>query len=291
MIVPGVAYRESFESCPRCGVGLEDAGRVRACPACLGQWVLEPVLAEMLMAMLPAGVRGEFSLVPIAQRNEPTACPTCGVAMDVVSLYRVEIERCPKDHGLWFDPAELQSGLMRHAENPAQPRDEMPPAPPSPSARESHESISAPTHRRRELQRLLVRMGRTNIGGGYEAWEGQGAQHSTPEEQAAIRADAKATLRQHDRDKEALLALIASTDHDERQAWADAHEKYFSEYLSELAAKGEANSIAAEVATRGLDEWAQVRAGKQPYSGAYVEIDEARYRRYFGIDPRTLDDV
>jgi hypothetical protein len=153
------------------------------------------------------------------------------------------------------------------------------------------ESTSAPTQRRRELQRLLVRMGRTNIGGSYEAWEGQGAQHSTPEEQAAIRAEAEATLRQHDRDKEALLALIASTHHDELHAWADAHVTYFSEYLSELAATGQANSIAADVARRGLDEWARVRAGKQPYSNAYVEIDEARYRSCFGIDPKTLDDV
>jgi Zn-finger nucleic acid-binding protein len=138
-----VAYRESFESCPRCGVALEDAGDVRACNACRGQWVLEPVLAEMVMAMLPAGVLGRLTLVPSAQRKEPTACPSCGVQMESVIMYGVEIERCPKDHGVWFDPEELQTGLLRSAANPArsdsmpetpEPQVPQPPAPAQPLA-------------------------------------------------------------------------------------------------------------------------------------------------------------
>jgi Zn-finger nucleic acid-binding protein len=149
-----VAYRESFESCPRCGVALEDAGDVRACNACRGQWVLEPVLAEMVMAMLPAGVLGRLTLVPIAQRTEPTACPSCGVQLESVIMCGVEIERCPKDHGVWFDPEELQTGLLRSAANPAR-SDPMPhaseqvaqaPAPPlAPKDGEISRRLSIPT--------------------------------------------------------------------------------------------------------------------------------------------------
>lgn len=116
----GVAYRESSESCPRCRVLLEDAGAVRACRRCNGQWVHEQALAEMLLVMLPAVVQ-QPSLVARASREAPRPCPSCGVAMEPVGLHDVELERCAKGHGVWFDPEELQTGLLRYAERPPQP--------------------------------------------------------------------------------------------------------------------------------------------------------------------------
>lgn len=56
-----MTYRDSFENCPRCAIALVDAGSVRACSGCHGQWVQEPVLAEMVLAMLPAGTLGSCS--------------------------------------------------------------------------------------------------------------------------------------------------------------------------------------------------------------------------------------
>jgi Zn-finger nucleic acid-binding protein len=93
---------------------------VRACPACNGQWVLEPVLAEMVMAMLPAGVLGRLSLDPRAQRETQSACPSCGVAMESVEMHGIDLERCSKGHGVWFDPQELQAGLLRYATHPSE---------------------------------------------------------------------------------------------------------------------------------------------------------------------------
>jgi len=117
-----VAFRQSFETCPRCQAALEDAGAVRACTGCRGQWVLEPVLAEMVIAMLPPGVLGKLVLAPTSgKRTGP--CPSCGIAMASVSLHGVELERCPKDHGVWFDPGELQAGLLRSAAPGASPTD------------------------------------------------------------------------------------------------------------------------------------------------------------------------
>ena len=117
-----MAFRQSFETCPRCQAALEDAGAVRACTGCRGQWVLEPVLAEMVIAMLPPGVLGTLVLDPTSgKRTGP--CPSCGIAMASVSLHGVEVERCPKDHGVWFDPDELQAGLLRSADPRASPTD------------------------------------------------------------------------------------------------------------------------------------------------------------------------
>jgi Zn-finger nucleic acid-binding protein len=110
-----VAYRQSFEACPRCRALLEDAGTVRVCPECRGQWVLEPVLAEMVIAMLPPGVLGTLTLVPMSG-TQRGPCPSCGIEMETVALYGVAVERCPKDHGVWFDPDELQAGLLRSAD-------------------------------------------------------------------------------------------------------------------------------------------------------------------------------
>lgn len=140
-----MAYRESFESCPRCRVTLEDAGSVRACRECRGQWVLEPVLAEMVVAMRPPGVPGTFSLVPISgMRN--VACPSCGIEMEAVSLYGVELDRCPKNHGVWFDPDELEAGLFRAADPPEDSSEPNEPATPEPASApiEPPQSMTAP---------------------------------------------------------------------------------------------------------------------------------------------------
>ena len=79
------------------------------------------MVAEMVMEMLPAGVLGRLTLVPVAttgERRDGGACPSCGVQMELVNMYGVEVERCPKQHGVWFDPEELQIAL-RHAADPS----------------------------------------------------------------------------------------------------------------------------------------------------------------------------
>ncbi|MBA3461122.1 MAG: zf-TFIIB domain-containing protein [Deltaproteobacteria bacterium] len=52
-------------------------------------------------------------------------------------MHGVELERCPKDHGVWFDPDELQTGLMR-ASDPAQQS-----APPDEANRTEWEPLGA----------------------------------------------------------------------------------------------------------------------------------------------------
>lgn len=109
-------YRDSFEKCPRCAAVLEDAGAVRTCGSCRGQWILEPVLAEMVVEMLPAGVYGRLTLVPSKHDRGIGACPSCDTKMEAMLMYGVEIERCPKQHGVWFDPHEMETALRRAAD-------------------------------------------------------------------------------------------------------------------------------------------------------------------------------
>jgi len=127
---------------------------VRACTQCRGQWVQEAVLAEMMMAMLPAGVPGGLALVLVARHGAPIACPSCGVTMERVTLCGVEVDRCPKDHGVWFDPEELQVGLRRYGEDPArrdwaphepEPPPPLPPPPPPSPRRAAPVASSNPT--------------------------------------------------------------------------------------------------------------------------------------------------
>jgi hypothetical protein len=44
-------YRDEYERCPRCHVELIDAGAVRACTHCNGQWATHEVLMEMALTM------------------------------------------------------------------------------------------------------------------------------------------------------------------------------------------------------------------------------------------------
>jgi Zn-finger nucleic acid-binding protein len=77
--------------------------------------VLETVLAEMVIEMVPPGSFARLLLFPADKTTagDGAACPSCGVQMEPVSMYGTVIERCPKKHGVWFDPDELQTALGR----------------------------------------------------------------------------------------------------------------------------------------------------------------------------------
>ena len=112
-----VAFRDTFDCCPRCGTALEDAGSARACRSCGGAFVEEPVLAEMILKMLPPPPRvfGRLELSELQRTGQPLACPSCAGAMTPTAIHDVELDHCKK-HGVWFDPDELQLMLYRVAD-------------------------------------------------------------------------------------------------------------------------------------------------------------------------------
>ncbi|HEY5922620.1 MAG TPA: FHA domain-containing protein [Kofleriaceae bacterium] len=110
-----MTYRDAFETCPRCGVTLVDARSARSCPQCRGLWVEEPVVAEMVLAMLPPQPLSRLELAVLAPTGDPAACPTCKEPMHATTIHNVLLDRCAK-HGVWFDGEELQEALRRVAD-------------------------------------------------------------------------------------------------------------------------------------------------------------------------------
>lgn len=116
-----MAFRDTFESCPRCGTALIDARAARGCATCGGFWVEEPVLTEMVLEMLPVppAQLSRLQLAVLERMGDPLACPTCGAPMEATAIHLVSIDRCAK-HGVWFDRDELARALERVGD-PARP--------------------------------------------------------------------------------------------------------------------------------------------------------------------------
>jgi Zn-finger nucleic acid-binding protein len=163
-----VAFRDSFDQCPRCGITLEDAQSARACRNCSGVFVEEPVLAEMILEMLPPGLFGTLALSEVKRTGAQLACPQCGDAMKPTTIHGVELDHCAK-HGVWFDQDELRLTLYRVAlpDNPP-PFGEWIPAPTLPSAPASRAAPVDPTARELTFvmngERITTQVGIIKIG-------------------------------------------------------------------------------------------------------------------------------
>jgi Zn-finger nucleic acid-binding protein len=91
------------------------------CAECNGIWLDEGEL-ELL---LPPESKSGSAVAAALQKNESTKgkgdrkCPVCGKRMLLVDISidshpsaarsTVEVDKCPRNHGLWFDKGELQT--------------------------------------------------------------------------------------------------------------------------------------------------------------------------------------
>ncbi len=168
-------YRDSFESCPRCRTALGDAGAVRACEQCGGQWIGEAVLSEMVLEMLLPAVLRKVEIGTVdTTTGESIACPSCGEKMLAFTMLRVRFERCAKGHGVWFDCDELAAVLRIVGEGAAPagspepeafltpPRPQQQPPPPAPRKRELVFQIETPGDVVREARSAesIIKIGR-----------------------------------------------------------------------------------------------------------------------------------
>jgi Zn-finger nucleic acid-binding protein len=106
------AFRDSFVACPRCRATLERSGSVWACVPCRGFWVEEGILEEMMRAMRPA-LEGHGRRLDTSPRvdHPPLPCPQCTEPLAAVALEEIPVDRCPRQHGVWFDADELEHAL------------------------------------------------------------------------------------------------------------------------------------------------------------------------------------
>jgi Zn-finger nucleic acid-binding protein len=106
--------------CPACKepvVTFElDGIEIDRCLRCGGTW-LDSGEFERL-ATLGLGVdskaeakRGKISEALYQSRGERTGrriCLRCPKKMELITVHGVELDRCPRGHGLWFDKSELE---------------------------------------------------------------------------------------------------------------------------------------------------------------------------------------
>ena len=105
--------------CPVCKsamIVLElDEVEIDYCPDCRGIWL---DAGELELLLEDAAEAGEVlrSFQPIQSDEKPRKCPICLKKMEKVLVggtdgQRELIDRCKKEHGLWFDAGELEQIL------------------------------------------------------------------------------------------------------------------------------------------------------------------------------------
>ncbi len=101
--------------CPECGkemlvIEMNDV-EADCCPVCSGIW-----LDEGELEMISGSGKLNSSIVRLLKNPEGSfgnrACPICSAKMLIVSLpfdTPIEVDICPKKHGIWFDSGELDT--------------------------------------------------------------------------------------------------------------------------------------------------------------------------------------
>lgn len=110
-----MVFRNTSFACPGCSHGLDAGAAIAWCDTCRGVWVSEAELEERVRV-----VRGkseiDLSLVfapagPRMYGPARRACPLCREPLGHALLGEIEVDRCGRKHGIWFDAGELQSVL------------------------------------------------------------------------------------------------------------------------------------------------------------------------------------
>jgi Zn-finger nucleic acid-binding protein len=90
------------------------------CPSCRGTWLDS---GELAMITEIAGVEpGELSeAVQGAQEQGKTGrrCPRCRKKLRIIMIGKdrsIEVDRCPRGHGLWLDNGEMLAVIRSYAE-------------------------------------------------------------------------------------------------------------------------------------------------------------------------------
>ncbi len=99
-------YRDRMMRCDHCQADLVQYG-VRdkwRCPTCAAVVIASAEL-ETELGDLGAGLSERLDTSRLAATTR--CCPTCDAGMNQLSIDGVVVERCPKDHTLWFDAGEL----------------------------------------------------------------------------------------------------------------------------------------------------------------------------------------
>ncbi len=101
--------------CPVCGeplIALELEGvEIDHCLSCRGTWLDEGELEQIAeLAEVPAGPLAAALETAGGEKHGRRRCPRCNRRLTVVSVGTnpaIELDHCPRGHGLWFDAGEM----------------------------------------------------------------------------------------------------------------------------------------------------------------------------------------
>jgi len=123
--------------CPACKEPLIvfelDGVEIDRCLRCGGTWLDDGELDHLARTGGPAGDPLEKALSGAdAGRAGERKCVRCSTTMRLLTVQSIDIDRCPRGHGIWFDKSELEAILGAHKEGgiakflgqlqPAQPK-------------------------------------------------------------------------------------------------------------------------------------------------------------------------
>ena len=84
-----------------------DGVEIDRCLKCAGTW-LDSGELERLAGGRPDRLAAAIAGAAAAKKDD-RRCVRCSAPMDVVKVQSVNIDRCPRGHGLWFDRNEMES--------------------------------------------------------------------------------------------------------------------------------------------------------------------------------------
>ena len=100
--------------CPACKEALVvfelDGVEIDRCLKCGGTWLDDGEIDQM--ARLSGGAPDPLhAAIVAAGEGKPgdRRCVRCSTKMRLVTVQTVELDRCPRGHGLWFDKHEMES--------------------------------------------------------------------------------------------------------------------------------------------------------------------------------------
>lgn len=100
--------------CPTCKEPLIvfelDGVEIDRCLRCSGTWLDDGEIDQLsrLAGGLPDPLHSAIAAAGDGKAGE-RRCVRCSAAMRLVLVQNVELDRCPRGHGLWFDRSEMET--------------------------------------------------------------------------------------------------------------------------------------------------------------------------------------
>ncbi len=87
------------------------------CPSCGGTWLDGGELEQIAgREGVPPGRITAALRDAKGEKHGGRRCPRCTARLRSVAVHEVTIDRCPRRHGLWFDPGEMRALLRSFKE-------------------------------------------------------------------------------------------------------------------------------------------------------------------------------